>query len=201
MYIFARWLSARNCIRPRTPTLPNQDATWPSCIIHAAITRKRLSFIALRLRLGRRRTKNPRKIMRLWCRITPTFCVLLARYAKRTNWKFVHARGARANLTRHRLPPSYHRIEITGSILQPAGRLRIVVPLSFARVAELADAYGSGPYGETRGGSSPLASNSAMLFKRRGDVPFELTCCPQRLFFLPPIGLSSIGKVSSAPQR
>ena len=24
----------------------------------------------------------------------------------------------------------------------------------------------------------------------RGDVPFELTCCPQRLFFLPPIGLS-----------
>jgi hypothetical protein len=26
-------------------------------------------------------------------------------------------------------------------------------------VAELADAYGSGPYGETRGGSSPLASN------------------------------------------
>src|SRR5262249_32021903 len=28
----------------------------------------------------------------------------------------------------------------------------------FARVAELADAYGSGPYGETRGGSSPLAS-------------------------------------------
>jgi hypothetical protein len=25
-------------------------------------------------------------------------------------------------------------------------------------VAELADAYGSGPYGETRGGSSPLAS-------------------------------------------
>src|SRR5213595_352144 len=99
MYIFARWLSARNCIRPRTPTLPNQDVTWQSCIIHAAITRKRLSFIALRLRLGRRRMKNPRKIMRLWCRITPTFCVLLARYAKRTNWKFVHARGARANLT------------------------------------------------------------------------------------------------------
>src|SRR5438876_11956237 len=28
----------------------------------------------------------------------------------------------------------------------------------FARVAELADAYGSGPYGETRGGSSPLVS-------------------------------------------
>jgi hypothetical protein len=27
-------------------------------------------------------------------------------------------------------------------------------------VAELADAYGSGPYGETRGGSSPLASSA-----------------------------------------
>ena len=32
--------------------------------------------------------------------------------------------------------------------------------LVFARVAELADAYGSGPYGETRGGSSPLASRA-----------------------------------------
>jgi hypothetical protein len=32
-------------------------------------------------------------------------------------------------------------------------------------VAELADAYGSGPYGETRGGSSPLAS-SAWVFPK-----------------------------------
>jgi hypothetical protein len=38
--------------------------------------------------------------------------------------------------------------------------VRIVGPLVFARVAELADAYGSGPYGETRGGSSPLASSA-----------------------------------------
>jgi hypothetical protein len=30
---------------------------------------------------------------------------------------------------------------------------------AFAHVAELADAYGSGPYGETRGGSSPLVSS------------------------------------------
>lgn len=36
---------------------------------------------------------------------------------------------------------------------------RIVRITGFARVAELADAYGSGPYGETRGGSSPLASS------------------------------------------
>jgi hypothetical protein len=37
---------------------------------------------------------------------------------------------------------------------------RIVRATGFARVAELADAYGSGPYGETRGGSSPLASSA-----------------------------------------
>ena len=34
---------------------------------------------------------------------------------------------------------------------------------AYARVAELADAYGSGPYGETRGGSSPLASTKPLL--------------------------------------
>ena len=36
-----------------------------------------------------------------------------------------------------------------------------------AHVAELADAYGSGPYGATRGGSSPLVStnvNAIALF-------------------------------------
>jgi hypothetical protein len=37
--------------------------------------------------------------------------------------------------------------------------MRIIGRCRFARVAELADAYGSGPYGATRGGSSPLASN------------------------------------------
>jgi hypothetical protein len=46
--------------------------------------------------------------------------------------------------------------------LQVIRRPRIVCP-AFARVAELADAYGSGPYGETRGGSSPLASSKANL--------------------------------------
>src|SRR5205807_5548742 len=35
-----------------------------------------------------------------------------------------------------------------------------------ARVAELADAYGSGPYGETRGGSSPLASSACLSPER-----------------------------------
>jgi hypothetical protein len=32
-----------------------------------------------------------------------------------------------------------------------------------AHVAELADAYGSGPYGETRGGSSPLVSTISVI--------------------------------------
>jgi hypothetical protein len=43
-----------------------------------------------------------------------------------------------------------------------------------ARVAELADAYGSGPYGETRGGSSPLASSPlvspTLALPRRGKT-------------------------------
>ena len=34
-------------------------------------------------------------------------------------------------------------------------------------MAELADAYGSGPYGETRGGSSPLASSDIPLVKSK----------------------------------
>jgi hypothetical protein len=36
--------------------------------------------------------------------------------------------------------------------------MREFFTLSRAHVAELADAYGSGPYGATRGGSSPLVS-------------------------------------------
>jgi hypothetical protein len=34
----------------------------------------------------------------------------------------------------------------------------LLPPIFRAHVAELADAYGSGPYGATRGGSSPLVS-------------------------------------------
>src|SRR4030095_13655783 len=44
----------------------------------------------------------------------------------------------------------------------------------FARVAELADAYGSGPYGATRGGSSPLASSSSC----RTTDPRSTSNCP-----------------------
>lgn len=39
-----------------------------------------------------------------------------------------------------------------------------------AHVAELADAYGSGPYGETRGGSSPLVS---IFMNSTADSPFH----------------------------
>jgi hypothetical protein len=49
--------------------------------------------------------------------------------------------------------------------------MRIVgTPLSLARVAELADAYGSGPYGATRGGSSPLASRLVNRRARSVDL-------------------------------
>ena len=41
-------------------------------------------------------------------------------------------------------------------------------------MAELADAYGSGPYGETRGGSSPLVSSSPTnLGETRASVRTE----------------------------
>jgi hypothetical protein len=50
---------------------------------------------------------------------------------------------------------SYLRFDLAGG-----WHSRIVRAPGFARVAELADAYGSGPYGETRGGSSPLASSA-----------------------------------------
>ena len=50
---------------------------------------------------------------------------------------------------------------MAGLPLQPGWHMRILAAITAqARVAELADAYGSGPYGETLGGSSPLASNS-----------------------------------------
>src|SRR5438067_8020047 len=38
---------------------------------------------------------------------------------------------------------------------------------SIAHVAELADAYGSGPYGATRGGSSPLVSRTRFAVANR----------------------------------
>src|SRR5207247_10033036 len=49
------------------------------------------------------------------------------------------------------------------SLINLAGRLAHAhcKAAAYARVAELADAYGSGPYGETRGGSSPLASSNS----------------------------------------
>ena len=50
-------------------------------------------------------------------------------------------------------------------------------PLSNAHVAELADAYGSGPYGVTLGGSNPLVSN----FKSRNFIPDSITTLPTTL--------------------
>jgi hypothetical protein len=58
-----------------------------------------------------------------------------------------------------------------------AGTCALYGPLVFARVAELADAYGSGPYGETRGGSSPLASTACFTlptYESASRFPFML---------------------------
>src|ERR1043165_8693288 len=64
---------------------------------------------------------------------------------------------------------SFHRVRFD---LAGGWHARIVRTTGFARVAELADAYGSGPYGETRGGSSPLASSPLIspptLFESEG---------------------------------
>src|SRR6059058_2261623 len=98
----------------------------------------------------------------------PTFCARLARYAKRTNWKFAHGRNVRANLRISGVRPLRDpRFDLAGG-----WHARIVRATGFARVAELADAYGSGPYGETRGGSSPLASSLTPqpIWKRRLSV-------------------------------
>jgi hypothetical protein len=55
------------------------------------------------------------------------------------------------------------KTHMAGLTLRLFGACAFSTPLLIARVAELADAYGSGPYGATRGGSSPLASTSAIL--------------------------------------
>src|SRR5207253_5637319 len=97
----------------------------------------------------------------------PIFCVLLVRRAKRISWRFARARSAWANSTR--CPSLRSNRNVSDLTLQAAWCARIVAPLPVARVAELADAYGSGPYGETRGGSSPLASS-----KPRSQIALQL---------------------------
>jgi hypothetical protein len=61
-------------------------------------------------------------------------------------------------------------------------------------VAELADAYGSGPYGATRGGSSPLASNVSFysagvwltsFFSKRPGQQERLYTASNRPIYLP----------------
>ena len=63
------------------------------------------------------------------------------------------------------LETAFHRNALQLILACAAERDRqLNAPLFFAaRVAELVDAYGSGPYGETRGGSSPLVSTLARL--------------------------------------
>ncbi|MEK0445177.1 MAG: hypothetical protein RLZZ399_498 [Verrucomicrobiota bacterium] len=46
-------------------------------------------------------------------------------------------------------------------------------------MAELADAYGSGPYGETRGGSSPLVSTTLVPFFQYSSLPTGVRSAPK----------------------
>src|SRR5207302_10938112 len=64
-------------------------------------------------------------------RITPIFYVLLARHAKRIKWKFVHARGARANLIERRALHPCRKIDVAGSTLQLAGACALLWSLFF----------------------------------------------------------------------
>ena len=77
-----------------------------------------------------------------------------------------------------------------------------------ARVAELADAYGSGPYGATRGGSSPLASSlvnrrarSVDLNVGRHDVPMDLTAVTLRCAPCLRVDPERIGEERNGAQR
>src|SRR5207342_637215 len=88
-------------------------------------------------------------------------------------------RGARTEETGEL---SYSRgvasIQLAGAL--PPSHCKI--PAFFARVAELADAYGSGPYGATRGGSSPLASSyscratDSQIYPQLLDVSRDCSC-------------------------
>jgi demethylmenaquinone methyltransferase / 2-methoxy-6-polyprenyl-1,4-benzoquinol methylase len=57
------------------------------------------------------------------------------------------------------MPTTFAFCLLTSAFTSPVSS---IASLSLAHVAELADAYGSGPYGATRGGSSPLVSRSGM---------------------------------------
>src|SRR5438034_52923 len=100
------------------------------------------NFIAHLSRHGRTRWPNRRKNMKWWRLTMPIFSARWARREKHTLWKA----GCAKNVT------------VDCGCAAPAHKSASLRHLFSAHVAEPADAYGSGPYGATRGGSSPLVS-------------------------------------------
>jgi hypothetical protein len=60
----------------------------------------------------------------------------------------------------------------------------LATALRYARVAKLADAYGSGPYGATRGGSSPLVSTTFVARALAFGERFAYRCGARISFFV-----------------
>src|SRR5436305_2639152 len=126
----------------------------------------------------------------------PTCYVPLGRFAKHISWRCAHARNSRAELSRGLL-----RFQLAGTLPPSHCKTRL-----FARVAELADAYGSGPYGATRGGSSPLASSYRFVQPTVGSTSScsmlvaTVVAISSRLSFCRPSALSLVLKVSFGRQ-
>src|SRR3954453_19611115 len=128
---------------PSIPQIsPNRSAILQSFTIHGGITNELQNFIAIRFTHGKQRWLSHQKNTKLWPRITPTFFVRSVKRVKPLPWKAGRAKNVAVNCG------------CTGCADKSA-----FLPDFRAHVAELADAYGSGPYGATRGGSSPLVSN------------------------------------------
>src|SRR5947207_228364 len=141
-FISARSLFARKYFLPGTPTSPNRNAISRSFIIRGAITSGLQNFIALHSKLGRKRRPSRQRNTKSWRRTTPIFSVHSVRPVKRTRSKTGPARNDAVDCG-------------CAGCADKSASLR---QFFRAHVAELADAYGSGPYGATRGGSSPLVS-------------------------------------------
>src|ERR1039457_3782839 len=144
------WPFERKRIRPRTPTLHSQSAISPWSIIRGAITRERRNSTALHLRAVRKPPIILLRITRSLLLITPICCDRSARRAKRTNSK-----RARAKSGAHKIGGDYFILRVQN------GSRNVIGPFFSRSRGGMADAYGSEPYGETRGGSNPLVSNSS----------------------------------------
>ena len=83
-------------------------------------------------------------------------------------WDLVFLNRGRRSTSKRKAEQARRPRKPTRFILRRMRACAIYRSLLLARVAELADAYGSGPYGETRGGSSPLVSTNFLMRRQEG---------------------------------